>query len=145
MIMTVVFVDLLSPLRIGLLSFPFYLAFLVGFVTSPFRGVGVLRSRVFNTCSSSQNRGFHEYSHISAYIYGSSEWTKCNGIALNILERPVITQAQIQGSHWYYYSWEAYLRQETRGFRARHDPSFSHPSCKERNEATTKYLHLNAT
>ena len=40
-IMTVVFVDLLSPLRIGLLSFPFYLAFLVGFVASPFRGVGV--------------------------------------------------------------------------------------------------------
>ena len=35
----------------------------------------VLRSRIFDTCSSSWNRGFHEFSHISAYIYGSpAEW-----------------------------------------------------------------------
>ena len=39
--MAVISVDVFSPLRIGLLSFPFYLAFLVGFVASPFRGLGV--------------------------------------------------------------------------------------------------------
>ena len=39
--MAVVFIDVFSPFRIGLPSFPFYLAFLVGFVASPFRGVGV--------------------------------------------------------------------------------------------------------
>ena len=39
--MAVVFIDVFSPFRIGLLYFPFYLAFLVGFVASPFRGVGV--------------------------------------------------------------------------------------------------------
>ena len=34
--MAVVFIDVFSALRIGFLSFPFYLVFVVGFVASPF-------------------------------------------------------------------------------------------------------------
>ena len=38
---------------------------------------------------------------------------QCYGIALNDLERPVITFVQVLGT--YFITWEAYLRQETRG------------------------------
>ena len=33
-------------------------------------------------------------------------------------------------------TWEAYLRWETRGFRARHEPQVQSSSCRERNKAT---------
>ena len=39
--MAVVFIDVFSLFRIAPLSFPFYLAFLVGFVASPCRRVGM--------------------------------------------------------------------------------------------------------
>ena len=61
------------PLGIGLLSFPFFLAFLVGFVVSPFKGVGVAFEEpnlrlVFYFVES----GSHEFSHISAYTVRQS-------------------------------------------------------------------------
>ena len=74
--MVVVFIAVFSPLRIGFFSFPFYLALVVGFATSPFRGVGVgfeephLRHMFY---SSSWNRGFHDFFPYFC-IYGSSEW-----------------------------------------------------------------------
>ena len=48
-------------LRLGL-PFIFYTHF-AGFVALPFRGCGgcFLRSRIFDSCSSSWNRGFHEF------------------------------------------------------------------------------------
>ena len=44
-----------------------------------------MRSRIFDTCSGSWNRGFHEFSRIFAYTAHQSGL--CNGIALNILEK----------------------------------------------------------
>ena len=40
-------------------------------------------------------------------------------------------------------TWEAYLRWETTGFRAKHGPGLRRPSCKERNKAAIS--NLNAT
>ena len=45
----------------------------------------------------------------------------CYGIALNDLERPVITQGCRFGDR-ICTTWEAYLRREIRGFRVRHEP-----------------------
>ena len=120
----------MCPLRIGLLSVLFCLAFPVGFVSSPFRGVrGVLRSRIFASCSSSWNRVLHEFSHISAYTAhqsGPVQWFSWDNL----------DKAGYHLPHMYWdrlcITWEAYRRRETREFRARHEPRFSLPSCQKK-------------
>ena len=81
-----IFVDVFPPLRIGLLSFLFYLEFLVGFVASPFRGVGVsfeeLHLRhIFSFVESGFQRIFPCFC-----IYGSSEWASVTVLPLATFE-----------------------------------------------------------
>ena len=58
----------------------------------------VLRSRIFDSCSSSWNRGFHEFPiimHVRLIRVG-----QCYGTTLNETESPVITWVQVLGSYW---------------------------------------------
>ena len=62
--MTMAFVDdLLLSLPARAYVIYLFLAYLAGFVTLPFRGVGVWvsRSRTFDSCSGSWNGGFREF------------------------------------------------------------------------------------
>ena len=83
------------------LSFPFYLARLVGFVTSPFRGVGVgfeephLRLRFKFV-----EPGFLPFFSYFC-MYGSSEWGCITVLPWINLTRSVITWEQVMGLYWY--------------------------------------------
>ena len=56
----------------------------------------VLRSRIFDSCSSSWNRGFHEFP-IILLIRFIRVGRQCYATALNEAENPVITWVQVLG------------------------------------------------
>ena len=68
--------------------------------------------------------------------YGAYYTTNCNGIALNIIERPGFTWAQVWGSYWYYQVLGRSILDGKPGVSGRgNEPQVQSPSCQERNKA----------